>query len=680
MLLCAADRISKMWGGTPVFQQLTLDIHEGERIGLVGPNGCGKTTVLKLLAGAEPPDAGAIRYKKGSRVALLAQIPEYAPGTTALEVLREAFADLLKTRERLTELEALMADPDTAVAEKALREYGASQEAYAAQGGYEMEANVSRVANGLGIASLLQTPFGRLSGGERTKVCLGRILLLAPDLLLLDEPTNHLDLQAVEWLETYLQDYRGSVLIVSHDRYFLDRVAGKIYDLKSGTVDVYPGNYSAFVVEKERRLLLEFAAYQEQQKKIAKMEEAIKRLRTWAAQADNPALFKRATAMRKALDRMTKLSRPVLERQKMKLAFEMDERSGQDVIVMDGVGKSFGVDGDGAIGGGSGPAEGGRLLYANLNMLVRFGEAAAIVGGNGSGKSTLLRMIADGLEPDAGTVKLGSRVKIGYLAQHDLFPDEEKTVVEAFRDKVAVEEGEARRMLARFLFYGAAVFRKVKDLSGGERMRLRLAQLMHQETNVLVLDEPTNHLDIDAREALEDTLAAFPGTIVCVSHDRYLLNKLFPVTFWLEAGILMRYEGRYEEARRKREEQLKRLEPQATGRTGASESAGASRSAAAGEGDGFTDSLKPRIVPAGRDPRRERDQRGRDDPGKRINELETGIELIERKIALLDDAMLNETDLGKLSALHGEKTLLEAERELQYEQLDRLGRQDGRDD
>lgn len=643
MLLCAADKISKTWGGTPVIHKMSLEVREGERIGLVGPNGCGKTTLLKLLAGSETPDDGAIHWKKGSRTALLAQIPDFAPGFTAADVLREAFADLYRMCDRMEELESLMASPDPAVAGKALAEYGSLQDAFSAKGGYEADASLSRVANGLGIARLLALPFSSLSGGERTKVCLGRILLQEPDLLLLDEPTNHLDLAAVEWLESYMQTYRGSVLIVSHDRYFLDRVVNKIYDMEGGLADVYHGNYSWFVREKEQRLLAEFAAYQEQKKKIGKMEEAIKRLRTWAAQADNPALFKRAAAMQKAIDRIEKIDRPVLERRRMGLAFEVGERSGNDVFVMEGVHMSYRAMEDAVASASAGAA---RTLYDGIDLHVRHRDFVAIVGANGSGKSTLLRMIAEGLKPDEGTVKLGSNVKIGYLAQHDLFPDERKTVLDAFRDAVAAEEGEARRLLANFLFYGASVFRSVGSLSGGERMRLRLAQLMHRELNVLVLDEPTNHLDIDARETLEESLASFPGTVICVSHDRYLLNKLFPVTYWLEGGKLTRYEGTYSEARRKR------------GELGAG---GPANPAASGG------SVRSSVRERGRE---QLGNKAEDAKRERLEaKLEADIAKVERKLALLEDAMMMEEDLGKLAALNGEKAMLEAERELLYEQL-----------
>jgi ATP-binding cassette subfamily F protein 3 len=619
MILCAADKISKNWGFSSILSELSLEILENERVGLVGPNGCGKTTLLSLLSGTDKPDAGSIYYKKGLRVAALAQIPDFGPDKTAGEVLSEAFEELLDMRSRLSALEQEMANPERA--DQAMKAYGPLLDAFTDQGGFDMETSLSRVAEGLGIKRLLEQPFHALSGGERTKVGLGRILLLKPELLLLDEPTNHLDLFAVEWLEKYLQDYDGSVLIVSHDRYFLDRVVMKIVDLEGGAVDIYNGNYTYFVKEKERRLLAEFDDYQEQQKKIKRMEEAVKRLRVWAAQADNPKMFKRAAAMQKALDRIDKLDKPVLERKSMSLIFDMDERSGKDVVILEGVGTSFA----------------GNRLFRGIDMHIRFSDSIAIVGENGSGKSTLLRMVVQGLEPDEGTVKLGSAVKIGYLEQQDLFPNGELTIIDAFREAALVEEGEARHMLAKFLFYGASVFRKIKSLSGGEKMRLRLAQLMQRDVNFLVLDEPTNHLDIEAREALEETLAVFRGTILCVSHDRYFLNKLFPVTLWLEDGRLTRYDGSYDEARSKREERSSNDQASArmTGKTRQS-------------------STKPAAEV------------------ERPELLEQEIEIMEHKLALLEAAMEQEEDISKLQVLYAERSILDAERNLLYERLARL--------
>jgi len=648
-ILCSVAKVTKHWGGAPVLNGASVDIRENERIGLVGPNGCGKTTLLKLLAGEDVPDGGAIHWKKGVRVSLLAQIPDFGD-RTAGEALAEAFEALSAMRARLGELERDMADP--AKSERAMKAYGPLLDAFGAKGGYEMEAALSRVANGLGIAELLNRPFRSLSGGERTKVGLGRILLLKPDLLLLDEPTNHLDLRAAEWLESYLRDYDGAVLVVSHDRYFLNRVANRIVDLEGGEAESYPGNYSAFVVEKERRLLAEFQAFQEQQKKIKKMEEAIKRLRAWAQQADNPGLFKRAAAMQKALDRIERLDKPVAERKRMELSFEMDERSGKDVVVMEGVGHAYG----------------GRKLFEAVDLLLRFRESAAIVGDNGSGKSTLLRMVAERLTPTEGRVKLGSGVAIGYLAQHDLFPDEERTVLDAFRDAAEVEEGEARRLLAGFLFYGAGVFRKVKSLSGGEKMRLRLAQLMHRDLNLLVLDEPTNHLDIDSREALEETLAKFQGTVLCVSHDRYFLNKLFPVTYWLESGRLTRYEGGYDEALRKREERAERREQEEREKREKRDAWSGGKSRPSDDPSARRGEVRRSSGGAGRT--ESGPSAGRE--GASPEKLEREIEALERKLARLDDEMFREADAERLRAMDAERLRLEAERELLYEELDRM--------
>ncbi|HET7658636.1 MAG TPA: ABC-F family ATP-binding cassette domain-containing protein [Bacillales bacterium] len=422
-----------------------------------------------------------------------------------------------------------------------LEKYDGLQQAFERGDGYLIETRIERVVSGLGInKDFLDRRFKTLSGGEKTKVGLAAALLEEPDLLLLDEPTNHLDLASIEWLEEFLQNYNGAVLVVSHDRYFLDKVVSQIYDLDDGELQVYRGNYSTFVSEKDERLLAQFQQYQEQQKKIKKMKEAIKRLREWANRGNPPndGMHRRAGSMEKALERMEKLDRPVLEHRKIGLELESANRSGRDVAVLEDVKKSF--------------AE--RTLYEKVNLLVRSGEKVAIIGENGSGKSTLLKMLMGQLEPDEGSAKLGNSVKTGYLSQNGLEGYENETVVAAFREEVVMTEGQARQILARFLFYGPAVFRKVQGLSGGERMRLRLAQLMYQDVNFLVLDEPTNHLDIESREVLEEAVAEFSGTVLAVSHDRYFLNKLFQPTYWLEEGSLIKYEGNYDFAREKRSE------------------------------------------------------------------------------------------------------------------------------
>ncbi|PFD68913.1 ABC transporter ATP-binding protein [Bacillus cereus] len=542
MTICSVNNITKSFGGNIIFENISLEIKNGERVGLVGRNGSGKTTIFQLLTGMENLDAGAIHMKKGTRIGHVAQIPKFDEAMTVYDVLNSAFKTEKELEREMRTLEKNMEEElEPSALQRLMERYGAIQEKFAFLGGYEIEANIMKVANGLQVTELFLRSFLELSGGEQTKVSLAYMLLQKPDLLLLDEPTNHLDLFAVEWLEQFLKEYNGTVMVISHDRYFLDEVVTKIFDLEDGEIHVYHTNYSRFVEEKEERLLQEFQAYQEQQKKIKKMKEAIKRLREWANQANPPneGLHKRARSMERALERMEKLKKPILERKQMGLQFEGQERSGKDVVVMKEVSKGFA----------------GHPLFNEANLHVRFQERAAIVGRNGTGKTTLLKLLLEEMEPDAGEIRVGSSVKIGYLSQH-AYGNMKSNVLEAFREYVAVTEGEARHILAKFLFYGPAVFKKVTQLSGGEKMRLRLAQLMYQDINFLILDEPTNHLDIESREVLEEALEQYNGTILAVSHDRYFLNKLFEKTYWIDECKLFEFAGNYAWARQKWEEKL----------------------------------------------------------------------------------------------------------------------------
>ncbi|MCU5094571.1 MULTISPECIES: ribosomal protection-like ABC-F family protein [Bacillus] len=544
MTICSVNNVTKSFGGNIIFENISLEIKNGERVGLVGRNGSGKTTIFQLLTGMESLDAGAIHMKKGTRIGHVAQIPKFDEGMTVYDVLSSAFKAEKELEREMRTLEKNMAEElEPSALQRLMERYGVIQEKFAFLGGYEIEANMMKVANGLQVTELFPRSFLELSGGEQTKVSLAYMLLQKPDLLLLDEPTNHLDLFAVEWLEQFLKEYNGTIMVISHDRYFLDEVVTKIFDLEDGEIHVYHTNYSRFVEEKEERLLHEFQAYQEQQKKIKKMKEAIKRLREWANQANPPneGLHKRARSMERALERMEKLKKPILERKQMGLQFEGQERSGKDVVVMKKVSKGFAD----------------HPLFNEANLHVRFQERAAIVGRNGTGKTTLLKLLLEEIKPDAGEIRIGSSVKIGYLSQH-AYGNMKSNVLEAFREYVAVTEGEARHILAKFLFYGPAVFKKVTQLSGGEKMRLRLAQLMYQDINFLILDEPTNHLDIESREVLEEALEQYNGTILAVSHDRYFLNKLFEKTYWIDERKLLEFAGNYAWARQKWEEKLEK--------------------------------------------------------------------------------------------------------------------------
>ncbi|KLV26359.1 ABC transporter [Niallia circulans] len=548
MIICSVNKIAKMYGGNTIFEDISIEIKEKEKVGLVGRNGSGKTTLFRLLAGKETPDAGQIHWKKGMKNGYLEQIPEFKPEWMAKDVLKQAFSNLVIIEEKMKQMEQEMAkDNSPSQLQLLIEEYGKLQEFFTNAGGYEMDAKIEKIVNGLNIQHLVTKKYGDLSGGERTKIGLAMILLEEPDFLLLDEPTNHLDLMAVEWLGRFLQDYSGTILLISHDRYFLDEVIQKVIDLEDGEVTTYHTNFTNFTKEKEERLLREFQAYEEQQKKIKKMREAIKRLREWANRANPPneGLHKRARNMERAIERMEKLSRPNMNRKKMNFEMESSDRSGKDVIQLRNVSKKFGE----------------QILFQDVQMKISYKDRAAIIGENGTGKSTLLKMILQQIKADEGEIKIGSNVKIGYLSQHTLTEMEGETVIEAFRNEVSVTEGEARHILAQFLFYGYSVFRKTANLSGGERMRLRLAQLMHQEINLLVLDEPTNHLDIDSREVLEDALENFDGTILAVSHDRYFLNKLFRKIYWIESQEIQCYEGNYTYAREKSQERKRTQVP-----------------------------------------------------------------------------------------------------------------------
>ncbi|WP_096155624.1 ribosomal protection-like ABC-F family protein [Bacillus sp. FJAT-45066] len=545
MITCSVNKVKKMYGGNSIFENITFEINENDRVGLVGRNGSGKTTLFRLLAGEEAPDAGQIHWKKGLKIGYLSQIPDYHNEHTTKEVLQTAFSDLLKTEEKIKQLEAEMSRETTEEKmQRLIQEYGNLQDHFTIQGGYEIEANIEKIVNGLNIKSLLNKAFSTLSGGEKTKVGLAISLLHEPDLLLLDEPTNHLDLMAVEWLGNFLQEYRGTVVVVSHDRYFLDEVATKILDMEDGEITCYHTNFTGFMREKEERLLNEFQAFEEQQKKIKKMKEAIKRLREWANRANPPSegLHKRARNMERALERMEKINRPILNRKKMNLEMEAADRSGKDVIILRDVSKYFGD----------------QLLFQNVNLDVNYQQRVAIIGENGTGKSTLIKLMLHQLKPDKGEVRLGSNVKVGYLSQHIFSDITDDTLIDVFRSEVRVTEGEARGILARFLFYGHTVYRKVSQLSGGERMRLRLAQLMYQDINLLILDEPTNHLDIESREVLEEALEDFNGTILAVSHDRYFLNKLFEKIYWIQNQEVNGYVGNYDYAKMKWDEKALR--------------------------------------------------------------------------------------------------------------------------
>jgi ATP-binding cassette, subfamily F, member 3 len=530
MIECSINNLTKYYGANKIFQNISFDLKTGERIGLIGQNGCGKTTILKMIMGVEDYQEGNIAIRKDAKVGYLNQMPVFGANATTMDVIELAFEDIFKLKQEMKALEEKLIHLQGEALEKAVQTYGQLTERFETLGGYEIETKISKITEGLQITDLLKGMlFEQLSGGEKTRVILAKILLEQPDVLLLDEPSNHLDLAAIEWLEGFLQEYKGSVLVVSHDRYFLDSVVNKIVELEFNRAVPYLGNYSYYVVEKERRFLVEYKVYQNQQKKIENMERQIERYRIWGVMRDSEKMFKRAKELEKRLEKIEILDRPIFEKRKVRLDAQTNNRTGKMVLETEGLAKQFGD----------------KILLQDVNLNIFYQDSVCIVGSNGSGKTTLLKMILGELEPDSGSIKIGSRVKIGYLPQNVLYENEELTVLEYFTQLHDLTLGEARSQLAKALFMQEDVNKKIKSLSGGEKSRLKLCSLTFDKVNFMILDEPTNHLDIDSREVLEETLIKFDGTLLFVSHDRYFINKVADKMMAIENKGIKVYHGDY---------------------------------------------------------------------------------------------------------------------------------------
>ncbi|PKM50314.1 MAG: ABC transporter ATP-binding protein [Firmicutes bacterium HGW-Firmicutes-7] len=530
MIECSIKDLTKYYGANKIFQNISFDVKTNERIGLIGQNGCGKTTIMKIIMGLEEYQEGDIAIRKDTKVGYLNQIPVYDEGATTREVINLAFENAYKIKKKMKFYEEKFSQLQGDALEKAISSYGGLVVQFEALSGYEIETKISKITEGLQITETLkEMPFEHLSGGEKTRVILAKILLEQPDILLLDEPSNHLDLVAIEWLEGFLKEYKGSVLVVSHDRYFLDSVVSKIVELEFDKAVLYLGNYSYYLVEKERRFLLEYKKYQNQQKKIENMERQIERYRIWGVMRDSDKMFRRAKELEKRLEKIDVFDRPVFEKRKVRLDANMVSRTGKIVLKTEGLRKSFGE----------------KKLLHSVDLEIFYQDSVCIAGINGSGKTTLLKMILGELEPDSGTVKIGSRVKIGYLSQNVTYEDEEQTVLEYFSHLHDLTLGEARSQLAKVLFIKDDVNKKIKSLSGGEKSKLKLCSLTFDGVNFMILDEPTNHLDIDSREVLEETLLEFDGTILFVSHDRYFINKVADRMMTIENNSIKIYNGDY---------------------------------------------------------------------------------------------------------------------------------------
>lgn len=527
-----------------ILDGLSFDVLTGERVGILGRNGAGKTTLFRIITGEVRPDAGQVSIRNGCRLGLISQIPVYPPDYTVENVLESAHKRIFELENRMNELSQAMAGNNS---DAIMSYYDSAVAEYEALGGYNAQSERNRVANGLDIPpDMRKRLFSQLSGGERTRVNLARLILEDTDILLLDEPTNHLDLRATEWLEEYLRKFRGTALIISHDRYFLDRTVSRSIEISEGKAEFYSGGYSFFIEEKQRRYEEQLRRWEKEQAELKHLKEAVQRLRLWAY-LGNDAMFKRAKSMEKRMERLRSTDRPAKERE-MKVRFAQREFTGDEVLVLDGVTKGFG----------------GRTLFSDLEFIVEGKERIALIGDNGTGKSTLIKMIMGEEQPDSGMVRLGPSVKAAYLPQIIHFDHPERSLVDTMLYSEKCTPQQARDRLAGFKFMGEDVFKPVSALSGGEQSRLRLCMLMRRDVNLLVLDEPTNHLDIMSREWIESALDSYDEALLFVSHDRYFIEK-FATRIWaLENGTITDFRGSFEQYREfvRRQEELKHAEKQ----------------------------------------------------------------------------------------------------------------------
>ncbi len=532
--------------GQNIFEDVTFQVDTGERVGLLGHNGAGKTTLFRMLCGELIPDSGSISLAKGCRVGLISQIPVYPEGYTVEDVLNTAFARLHEMEHQLTELAAKLSE---APEDKALlAKYDALTAEYEHAGGYDTATPLNKVTAGLGIPpEMRQQEFAALSGGEKTRVNLARLILEDTDLLLLDEPTNHLDLHATEWLEDYLDKFKGTVLAISHDRYFLDRVVKRIVELEEGKANFYAGNYSFYVVEKKRRFDEQLKRYEKEQAKLEQLQAAVDKLHLWAFMG-NDKLHKRAFSMEKRMEKLRTTDKPT-QRKAMTASFGEREFHGDEVFSTVALSKSFGE----------------RTLFRDVNLVVTGGERVALLGDNGTGKSTFLKILLSEEPPTSGLVRFGPTVKVGYLPQQVVFDHPERNLVDTMLYGCNCSTQEARDRLATFQFRGEDVFKTVSSLSGGEKSRLRLCMLMDEKINLLILDEPTNHLDIASREWMEGAIDGFEGCLLLVSHDRYFIDRFAGRVWTIQDQHIADFKGGYQEylAHLERKAQLKNAKPPA---------------------------------------------------------------------------------------------------------------------
>lgn len=528
MIEISLNKINKSYGFNRVLNNLSFDIKTNERIALIGSNGCGKTTTLKIIMGIESYDSGNISIRKESKIGYLTQIPpKEDDNVSARSVYLRGVQELINLENKINDFVENMSSN-----EKDIKLLDKLQEEFRISGGYSLKEKIEKIRNGFKITNeLLDREYNKLSGGEKTLINLASIILSNPDILLLDEPTNHLDIDTLEWFEEYLSSYNGTVVIISHDRYFLDRTVNKIIEIENGNANIYHGNYSYYLKESEKRLMVEFQNYKNQQKEIKALKEAIERYKVWGAKSDNPMFFRRAKAIETRLQKMEVIDRPKTKSE-LRINFNVEDRTSNRVMVISNFDLRIG----------------NNELLRNSHMEVYYKERVCLMGKNGAGKTTLIKNILNNTHDN---IKLGANIKIGYIPQEIRFDNEELTIYEHMRKIFVGSESELRSKLNQFYFTVDNIDKKVKSLSGGEKVRLKLLELILKNANFLILDEPTNHIDIDTREILEESLLAYEGTILFVSHDRYFINKIATKIVMIENKEMITYNGNYDSIKKK---------------------------------------------------------------------------------------------------------------------------------
>lgn len=543
MIILDVNKLGINFGYGQLFEDVSFSINEGESISIVGPNGCGKSTMLKIIAGLEKPDNGQVSIKKDAKVAYLDQTgSSIEDSRTVYEILKDGFDELKEMERQLAKLQAKLESGITGMEyDTTLERYCSLMERFSIAGGYDMDVNINTVVEGLKLdKNLLTQSYNDLSGGEKTLVQLAKALIIKPDLILLDEPTNHLDIDRIEWLEGYIKSFKGASVIVSHDRYFLDKMSNKILDLDNGVGKVYSSNYSGYVEEKQRDFEKQMANYKDQQALIKKLEEQKKYFAERGMATNSSTLCDRAHALQTQIDRLKKIAvaRPK-EKRKINVGFSEERKSSKRVISAQNLTVRT-------------PEE--RKILDGINLDICAGERVALIGANGSGKSTFVKSVLGKQElPVEGEVMIGPSVKVGYLPQIITFKKQEQKLLEYFSEVAELNEQRARQVLAGFQFYQEDVMKRVGTLSGGERMKVKLAELLQKKINTLIFDEPTNHIDIPTKEVLEEAIEDFDGTLVFVSHDRYFINKFADKTIEFKDGNVKTYMGNYDDYKEKKQ-------------------------------------------------------------------------------------------------------------------------------